>query len=32
MKQFTTLDTHDGIGIVDVKNLLPDEEIETVKE
>lgn len=32
MKQFTTLDTHDGIGIVDVKDLLPDDEIETVKE
>lgn len=32
MKQFTTLDTHDGIGIVDVKDLLPDEEIEKVKE
>jgi sucrose phosphorylase len=32
MKQFTTLDTHDGIGIVDVKDLLPDEEIENVKE
>ena len=32
MKQFTTLDTHDGIGIVDVKALLPDEEIEKVKE
>lgn len=31
-KQFTTLDTHDGIGIVDVKALLPDEEIEIVKE
>jgi sucrose phosphorylase len=31
MKQFTTLDTHDGIGIVDVKDLLPDEEIEKVK-
>ena len=31
-KQFTTLDTHDGIGIVDVKDLLPDEEIEKVKE
>jgi sucrose phosphorylase len=27
-KQFTTLDTHDGIGVVDVKDLLPDEEIE----
>lgn len=32
MKQFTTLDTHDGLGIVDVKDLLPDEEIEKVKE
>ena len=32
MKQFTTLDTHDGIGIVDVKDLLPDEEIDMVKE
>ncbi len=32
MKQFTTLDTHDGIGIVDVKDLLPDEEIERVKD
>ena len=32
MKQFTTLDTHDGIGIVDVKDLLPDSDIETVKE
>jgi sucrose phosphorylase len=31
MKQFTTLDTHDGIGIVDVKDLLPDEEVEKVK-
>lgn len=31
-KQFTTLDTHDGIGIVDVKDLLPDDEIENVKE
>jgi len=31
-KQFTTLDTHDGIGVVDVKNLLPDEEIEKTKE
>lgn len=25
-KQFTTLDTHDGIGVVDVKDLLPDED------
>jgi sucrose phosphorylase len=32
MKQFTTLDTHDGIGIVDVKDLIPDEEIEKTKE
>lgn len=32
MKQFTTLDTHDGIGIVDVKDLIPDDEIENVKE
>lgn len=32
MKQFTTLDTHDGISIVDVKDLIPDDEIENVKE
>ena len=32
MKQFTTLDTHDGIGIVDVKDLLPDEEVYIVQE
>lgn len=31
-KQFTTLDTHDGIGVVDVKDLLPDAEIEKTKE
>lgn len=31
-KQFTTLDTHDGIGIVDVKDLLPEEEVDKVKE
>ncbi len=31
-KQFTTLDTHDGIGVVDVKDLLPDEEMERTKE
>ncbi len=31
-KQFTTLDTHDGIGVVDVKDLLPDEEILRTKE
>lgn len=30
--QFTTLDTHDGIGVVDVRGLLPDEEIEATKE
>ncbi len=29
---FTTLDTHDGIGVVDVKDLLPDEEILKTKE
>ncbi|MEN8905829.1 MAG: sucrose phosphorylase [Clostridiales bacterium] len=27
-KQFTTLDTHDGIGVVDVKGILSDDEIE----
>lgn len=32
MKQFTTLDTHDGIGIVDIKDLISDEEIEETKE
>lgn len=31
-KQFTTLDTHDGIGVVDVKGLLSDEDIERTKE
>ncbi|WMJ85877.1 sucrose phosphorylase [Anaerocolumna sp. MB42-C2] len=31
-KQFTTLDTHDGIGVVDVKDLLPDDEISRTKE
>ena len=30
--QFTTLDTHDGIGIVDVKDLLPDDQTDWVKE
>ncbi|MFR5170674.1 MAG: sucrose phosphorylase, partial [Clostridium paraputrificum] len=30
--QFTTLDTHDGIGVVDVKDLMPDEEIMRTKE
>ncbi|KXT77684.1 sucrose phosphorylase [Streptococcus sp. DD13] len=31
-KQFTTLDTHDGIGVVDVKDLLTDEETEFTRE
>ncbi len=31
-RQFTTLDTHDGIGVVDVKDLLPDAEIDRTKE
>lgn len=31
-KQYTTLDTHDGIGTVDVKDLLTDEEIDAVCE
>ncbi len=31
-RQYTTLDTHDGIGIVDVKGLLPDAAIEATKE
>ncbi|HCM22839.1 MAG TPA: sucrose phosphorylase [Ruminococcaceae bacterium] len=31
-KQFTTLDTHDGIGIVDVRDLLPDDQIALTKE
>lgn len=30
--QFTTLDTHDGLGVVDVRDLLPEEEIEAAKE
>ncbi len=30
-KQFTTLDTHDGIGIVDVQDLLSKNEIEETK-
>jgi sucrose phosphorylase len=30
--QFTTLDTHDGIGVVDVIDLLTTEEIEQTKE
>lgn len=31
-KQFTTLDTHDGIGVVDVRDLLTDDEIEATRE
>lgn len=30
--QYTTLDTHDGIGVVDVYGLLPDEEIEKTQQ
>jgi sucrose phosphorylase len=30
--QFTTLDTHDGIGVVDVRGLLTDEQVEKTKE
>ena len=29
--QFTTLDTHDGIGVVDVRHLMPDEEVQDTK-
>lgn len=28
MKQFTTLDTHDGIGVVDAKDVLTDEQLD----
>lgn len=31
-KQFTTLDTHDGIGVVDVVGLLTEDEIELVSD
>jgi sucrose phosphorylase len=31
-RQYTTLDTHDGIGVVDVRGLMPDEEIERTKD
>lgn len=31
-KQFTTLDTHDGIGLVDVVGLLGEEEIDATQE
>ncbi len=29
--QFSTLDTHDGIGVVDVRYLMPDEEVQDTK-
>ena len=32
MKQFTTLDTHDGIGVVDARDLLTDEELDYTSE
>lgn len=31
-KQFTTLDTHDGIGVVDVADLMTQEEIDQTKD
>ena len=31
-KQFTTLDTHDGIGVVDVKGLLSEQQIKQTQE
>jgi sucrose phosphorylase len=31
-KQFTTLDTHDGIGILDVRGLLTDEQIDRTQD
>lgn len=31
-KQFTTLDTHDGIGVVDAKDLMSDDEIELTRD
>jgi sucrose phosphorylase len=31
-KQFTTLDTHDGIGVVDVRGLLTDDQINKTKD
>jgi sucrose phosphorylase len=31
-KQFTTLDTHDGIGVVDVRGLLTDVQIEQARD
>lgn len=32
MKQFTTLDTHDGIGVVDAKDILSDDELNYTSE
>lgn len=32
MRQFTTLDTHDGIGVVDARDLLTDEELNYTSE
>ncbi|BCA86205.1 sucrose phosphorylase [Enterococcus saigonensis] len=32
MKQFTTLDTHDGIGVVDARDLLSEEELNFTSE
>lgn len=32
MKQFTTLDTHDGIGVVDARDILTDDEIDYASE
>jgi sucrose phosphorylase len=31
-RQFTTLDTHDGIGVVDVRGLLTDQQIEHTRD
>ncbi|MEA1974693.1 MAG: sucrose phosphorylase, partial [Bacillota bacterium] len=31
-KQFTTLDTHDGIGVVDVKDLMTEKEVDFTRE
>jgi sucrose phosphorylase len=31
-KQFTTLDTHDGIGVVDVRGLMTDDQINQTKD
>ena len=30
--QFTTLDTHDGIGVMDTYHLIPDDEIDRTLE